>query len=494
MKASPSTKAAILKRVADYERHGKLPKPGEHLGVATLDNLSFILAWRTLVKFYLLSSGLHSGLEDTSETLFALGEGGQSGLHPGLDDTGEDLFALREGGQSGLHPGLDETVEALFALGEGGQSDLHPGVEDTGEALFALSESGQSDLHPSLEDTGEALFALGEGGRSGLHSGVEDTGETFFALREVACHWNNEHTLPTSVTSDFSDVPVTPFHFGSDSGKSALVDPPSSGLALSNNFSVLDRVLAVPTDAAARCAKVAGGVVDPDLRVAPRSTMGKSAVLDCGATKRIFDSTKVFTEDDDGDHFGDNFDDSIPDLDSGSDSHEDDDPEAFQRGVNAFATFTCKLIKMVHVVPMTYNDSSAKVVVGLFMDAVWRLHGAPMKIVCDRDPRFRDAMTQEFMRLMGVKAASTTPYHPQSDGQAERNHHTMERMLRCYVAENQEDWDLWVTPVEYAINDSTSAATGFSPFELVYGHAPATQLDFFMDATLEGGSRRRKGG
>ncbi|KAK3280118.1 hypothetical protein CYMTET_12028 [Cymbomonas tetramitiformis] len=165
-----------------------------------------------------------------------------------------------------------------------------------------------------------------------------------------------------------------------------------------------------------------------------------------------------------------------------------------QRGMNAFTTFTCKLSKMVHVVPMTYNDSSAEVVVRLFMDAVWRLHGAPMKIVCDRDPRFRDAMTQEFMRLMGVKVASTTPYHPQSDGQAERSNHTVERMLRCYVAENQEDWDLWVTPVEYAINDSTSAATGFSPFELVYGHAPATQLDFFMDAALEGGSRRGKGG
>eukprot|EP00854_Cymbomonas_tetramitiformis_P034262 gene34262-biopygen23080 len=52
-----------------------------------------------------------------------------------------------------------------------------------------------------------------------------------------------------------------------------------------------------------------------------------------------------------------------------------------QRGVNAFTTFTYKLSKMVHVVPMNYNDSSAEVVVRLFMDAVWRLHGAPMKIV-----------------------------------------------------------------------------------------------------------------
>ncbi|KAK3278108.1 hypothetical protein CYMTET_13915 [Cymbomonas tetramitiformis] len=40
-------------------------------------------------------------------------------------------------------------------------------------------------------------------------------------------------------------------------------------------------------------------------------------------------------------------------------------------------------------------------------------------------------------------------------------------MVRCYVAENQEDWDLWVTPVEYAINDYVSAATGYTPFELL---------------------------
>ncbi|KAK3265204.1 hypothetical protein CYMTET_26097 [Cymbomonas tetramitiformis] len=205
-------KAAILKRVADYERHGKLPKPGEHLGAAA----------------------------------------GQPELYPGLEESGEVLFALREASPSDLHPGLDETGEDIYA----GEEEEH---SDTGETLFALR--GQSDLYPGLEETGEALFALGEGRRSGLHSGLEDTGETFFALREAACRWNNEHALPASVTSDFSDVPVTPFHlvFGSNSGKSALVDPPSSGLALSNNYSVLDRVLAVPTDDAARCAGRRGG-------------------------------------------------------------------------------------------------------------------------------------------------------------------------------------------------------------------------------------------
>ncbi|KAK3288483.1 hypothetical protein CYMTET_4047 [Cymbomonas tetramitiformis] len=155
-----------------------------------------------------------------------------------------------------------------------------------------------------------------------------------------------------------------------------------------------------------------------------------------------------------------------------------------ERGYDAFATFTDKLSKMVHVVPMLYSDSSAKQVARMYFDHVWRLHGAPMKIVCDRDSRFRDQFYQELHRLMGVQVASTTPYHPQKDGQAEHTNHTMERMLRAYVDANQLDWDLWCTPVEYAINDSRSAVTGFTPFELCYGHAPASQLDFFVEAAL----------
>ncbi|KAK3241987.1 hypothetical protein CYMTET_48295 [Cymbomonas tetramitiformis] len=264
--------------------------------VLQLGNLNFILDWKRLLSTYQDSELVESSLLDGAQSALSSGsaEAGNlniSGSLPSSSTPCEPWISGRGSvpveSQSSVFP-VFSYYSVLTEVGEpevvvshtAGEEEKH---SDTGETLFALRESGQSDLYPGLEDTGKALFALGEGGRS---------------------------------------------------GKSAFVDPPSSGLALSNNYSVLDRVLAVPTDATARCAKVAGGVVDPDLRVAPRSTMDKSAVLDCGATKHIFDSMKVFTEDDDGDHFGDNFDDSIPDLDSGSDLHEDDDPEACQVGLS----------------------------------------------------------------------------------------------------------------------------------------------------------------
>ncbi|KAK3253788.1 hypothetical protein CYMTET_36970 [Cymbomonas tetramitiformis] len=149
---------------------------------------------------------------------------------------------------------------------------------------------------------------------------------------------------------------------------------------------------------------------------------------------------------------------------------------------------------MVHVVPMHFGDSSAQTVARIYFDVVWRQHGAPMKIVCDRDPRFQDSFWRELMRLMGVRVASTTPCNPRSDDQAEASNRVVEDMLRSFVGANTDDWDLYATNVEFAINDSRSEATGFTPFELCYGVSPMSQLDLFLEAATEPGAQRRKGG
>ncbi|KAK3235210.1 hypothetical protein CYMTET_54571 [Cymbomonas tetramitiformis] len=164
-----------------------------------------------------------------------------------------------------------------------------------------------------------------------------------------------------------------------------------------------------------------------------------------------------------------------------------------EQGNDAFVAFTCKLSKMVHVVPINFGDSSAATIARIYFDTVWRQHGAPMKIVSDRDPRFQDAFWKELMRLMGVKVAMTTPYNPRSDGQAEHTNRVVEDMLRSFVDDSPEDWDLYATNVEFAINDSRSDVTGFTPFELCYGVSPMSQLDMFLEAA-QSTDGRRKGG
>ena len=46
------------------------------------------------------------------------------------------------------------------------------------------------------------------------------------------------------------------------------------------------------------------------------------------------------------------------------------------------------------------------------------------------------------------------------------------------------DWVKCLPMVQYAINDSVHASTGYSSFELVYGERPSSGLDHYLSAAL----------
>ena len=65
-------------------------------------------------------------------------------------------------------------------------------------------------------------------------------------------------------------------------------------------------------------------------------------------------------------------------------------------------------------------------------EIIW-LHGVPISIVLDRDPRFTDHFWESFQRAMGTQLMISTAFHPQMDGQSERTIQTLEDMLRAWV-------------------------------------------------------------
>lgn len=71
---------------------------------------------------------------------------------------------------------------------------------------------------------------------------------------------------------------------------------------------------------------------------------------------------------------------------------------------------------------------------------------------------------------MGVTHVKSSAYHPQSRGALKRFHATLKTMLRTYCMGNQEDWDKGVSFVLFAMREATQESTGFSPFELIFGH------------------------
>jgi transposase InsO family protein len=53
----------------------------------------------------------------------------------------------------------------------------------------------------------------------------------------------------------------------------------------------------------------------------------------------------------------------------------------------------------------------------------------PDKIISDRDPHFVSNLFQELGKLLGVKLAMSTVYHPQTDGETERVNQELEIYL-----------------------------------------------------------------
>jgi len=141
-------------------------------------------------------------------------------------------------------------------------------------------------------------------------------------------------------------------------------------------------------------------------------------------------------------------------------------------GHDAILTVVDKLSKMAHFTP-TVTTCTAADVAHMFMHGVVRLHGVPTVIVSDRDSRFTGSFWTAWTQSLGIQRSMSSAYHPQTDGQSERTHRTIEEMLRNYTSEQHDDWDCYLDALELAFNNTKQVSTGFSPFFLNYGSHPS---------------------
>nr|XP_033936295.1 uncharacterized protein K02A2.6-like [Pseudochaenichthys georgianus] len=96
--------------------------------------------------------------------------------------------------------------------------------------------------------------------------------------------------------------------------------------------------------------------------------------------------------------------------------------------------------------------------------------GFPHEILTDQGTNFMSTLLKQVYHLLGIRSLRTTPYHPQTDGLTERFNQTLKQMLRKFVNNSGTDWDQWLPYLLFAYREVPQASTGFSPFELLYGH------------------------
>ena len=97
--------------------------------------------------------------------------------------------------------------------------------------------------------------------------------------------------------------------------------------------------------------------------------------------------------------------------------------------------------------------------------------GFPKEMLSDQGSQFTSQLMKEVSRLISVKQAFTTPYHPMANGLNEKFNATLKAMLKKMCQERPTDWDRYINAVLFAYREVPQASTGFSPFEMLYGRS-----------------------
>ena len=107
--------------------------------------------------------------------------------------------------------------------------------------------------------------------------------------------------------------------------------------------------------------------------------------------------------------------------------------------------------------------------------------GLPELTVMDNGPCFKSEEFESFLRKNGIRRVTSAPYHPASNGLAERGVKIVKRGLRKVIAGTLKA-RLATVLCTYRMTPQTT--TGVSPSELLMGKRLRTRLDLLMPSTV----------
>ncbi|KAE8721419.1 Detected protein of unknown function [Hibiscus syriacus] len=134
-----------------------------------------------------------------------------------------------------------------------------------------------------------------------------------------------------------------------------------------------------------------------------------------------------------------------------------------------------RLTKSAHFIPIRVNYSLDKLA-KLYISEIVRLHGVPLSIISDRDPRFTSRFWKALHEALGTRLNFSIAFHPQTDGQSERVIQVLEDMLRGCVIDFRGSWEDFLPLAEFAYNNSYQASIRMAPYEALYGRRCRTPI------------------
>ncbi len=117
----------------------------------------------------------------------------------------------------------------------------------------------------------------------------------------------------------------------------------------------------------------------------------------------------------------------------------------------------------------------------VIINVVMRHHGVLELIVTDRGSLFTSKFWSLLCYFLGIKKKLSTTFHPQIDGQIERQNSIIEAYLRAFVHWEQDNWARLLPIVEFTNNNVKNASTRHIPFKLNCGYHPRVSFKKDID-------------
>jgi hypothetical protein len=107
--------------------------------------------------------------------------------------------------------------------------------------------------------------------------------------------------------------------------------------------------------------------------------------------------------------------------------------------------------------------------------SIFATHGLPKEFVTDNGVQFTSAEFEEFMRSNGIRHVLTAPYHPASNGLAERAVQSFKDSMRKFPA--SESLEKRISKYLFLYRLTPHSTTGVPPAQLLLGRIPRSQFN-----------------
>lgn len=126
-------------------------------------------------------------------------------------------------------------------------------------------------------------------------------------------------------------------------------------------------------------------------------------------------------------------------------------------------------------------DQKAETVARVFVAEIVCRHGTPERLLSDNGTNFTSELLAESCKLLQIDKIQTTAYHPQANGVVERSHQTLMSYLKCFVDEDQKNWDTWLPYAMMMYRSTPHSVTKYSPYFLLHGREMRLPSDWIKE-------------